>query len=184
MVEMVRCKSCGYVIKKSGLKTKCPACGVPRKLFEPYTDPLSPRRRLLLTLDFHPILAHFPQAFTFSILVLCLFAKSYNGPWLDNIMACLKVICIALPLVVILTFAAGIFDGRIRFRRSTTPLLIRKMLFGGLFFFFSLALMFLSHSPLFAAHLNMAIIAAAGAFVCSSILGWIGARLLNSAFPG
>ena len=186
MSETVICRSCGYIMKKSRLKSLCPACGVPSRLFESYVDPLSSRRRLLLRLDIHPVLAHFPQAFTFSALILCIAARYLSGLWLAKILACLEILCITLPFVGMLTFAAGLFDGRVRFRRIVTPLLVRKMIVGGLFLLLSLAIALLtvSHSPLAQPLLNAVTLLVTAAFVCSAMLGWIGTGLLNSKFPG
>lgn len=42
MEELVRCKSCGFIMEKGKLKDKCPACGVAAKMFEPYIEKVSP----------------------------------------------------------------------------------------------------------------------------------------------
>ena len=39
MANLIRCKACGYVTREGKIKDVCPACGVPAKMFEPYTDP-------------------------------------------------------------------------------------------------------------------------------------------------
>ena len=54
--ELVRCRPCGYVMKKSELGTGvCPACGLPHTVFEPYREKVSAKRLFLLGLDIHPI---------------------------------------------------------------------------------------------------------------------------------
>ncbi len=68
-MAQLKCKACGYIIDEKKLGDVCPACGVPRKAFEPWTDDMSPRRRVLLTLNLHPIALHFPQAFSAMIPV-------------------------------------------------------------------------------------------------------------------
>jgi hypothetical protein len=45
-----------------------------------------------------------------------------------------RVLSIFLPFSVILAFAAGLFDGNLRFHKVTTPVLIRKIVVGSLFF--------------------------------------------------
>lgn len=178
MPDAVICKSCGYVMRRSRLRDRCPACGVPSRQFQPYTDPMSFRRRLLLTLDIHPVLAHFPQAFTFSILGLSVAVRFLSNPWLPKALACLELLCLALPFTVALAFLAGLLDGRVRFRRVATPLLERKMALGSLFFLCSLGLALAPTSLPVITGLS------AAAFACSAGLGWIGTKLLNSSFPG
>ena len=51
--ELVRCRPCGYVMKKSELDKigVCPACGLPHNVFEPYREKVSPKRLFILSLD-------------------------------------------------------------------------------------------------------------------------------------
>lgn len=186
MKEQVICKSCGFVMAVADLKERCPACGVPSRMFEPWKDPLSPSRRLLLTLDIHPVLAHFPQAFTFSILLLCLILRFLPDLWMAKAGACLEILCLALPLTVILTFTGGLIDGKVRFRKVATPLLRRKMALGSLLFLLSVTAAWLaaSFSPLTGFRLNQLTAVAVLAMVCSAMLGWWGTKLLNAKFPG
>lgn len=186
MNELTICKSCGYVMRRSRLKEVCPACGVPAKMFEPYTDRLSPRRRFLLLLDIHPVMTHFPQAFTATLLILCGVALAFRGQPCPNLTATISVLGVILPFVVGLSFLAGLLDAKIRFRRVRTPLLIWKMALGGLFFLLSCGIFAVvatqppTEPKVLVAVLGLSI----PAVVCSSILGILGVRLLNSAFPG
>ena len=45
----------------------CPACGLPRKVFEPYRERVSINRLRLLNLDLHPIVIHLSQAMVIAI---------------------------------------------------------------------------------------------------------------------
>ncbi len=45
----------------------CPACGLPRKVFEPYRERVSINRLRLLNLDMHPIAIHLSQAMVIAI---------------------------------------------------------------------------------------------------------------------
>ena len=58
--ELVRCRPCGYVMKKSELDKVgvCPACGLPHTVFEPYREKVSANRLFILGLDIHPIVIH------------------------------------------------------------------------------------------------------------------------------
>ena len=59
MANLIRCKACGYVTCEGKIKDVCPACGVPAKMFEPYTDPVSEKRRRFLASIFIPLLCIF-----------------------------------------------------------------------------------------------------------------------------
>ena len=72
--ELVRCRPCGYVMKKSELGTGvCPACGLPHTVFEPYREKVSAKRLFLLGLDIHPIAIHLSQTFVAMIPGLMIF---------------------------------------------------------------------------------------------------------------
>jgi hypothetical protein len=136
---MMRCTSCGYVTAEAKLKGVCPACGVPRKRFEPWTDPVSPKRRALLDLNLHPIVINFTVAFTASAFALSLFAILFPAFLAGMATNVLVVLTALLPLAVLAGWATGVLDGKVRFRRATTPLLLRKMTMGGSVFVETLA---------------------------------------------
>ncbi len=139
MAAMMRCKSCGYTIAEEKLKDACPACGALRKMFEPWTDPLGPKRRALLEMELHPIVIHFTVAFSASAFALSLFSLAFPR-FLAGLATNMFVVMAALlPLTVLAGWAAGVFDGKVRFRRVTTPLLVRKMVMAGAVFLESLA---------------------------------------------
>ena len=186
MAELMRCKSCGYVTELARLGEVCPACGVPRKMMEPWKDPVSEKRRMFLWLDIHPIVDHFSVSFAASAFVLSLVAlilpDFYPETLTDILRGCLGV----LPLAVIASFVTGIFDARVRFRRSTTPDLSRKKLYGLALFLFSLtaaAIVFVVGPYAPWARVVDAIVLSAGV-VCAVRLGRIGQGLLQAIFPG
>jgi len=186
MANLIRCKACGYVTCEGKIKDVCPACGVPAKMFEPYTDPVSEKRRMILGLHIHPIMVHFPQAF--SITLFLLIVLSYFTPvkikWMffDAIL----VISFLLPYFVILAIITGLLDGKVRFRKVTTPLLKKKFILGVLLLIISITLAFvtfseqLTASPTYEFFLPLTIIAVA----CSAGLGLIGGHLMEAKFPG
>ena len=150
MKDYVRCKACGYIMERSKLGDKCPACGVSATMFEPYDDKLSEKRRRLLDIHVHPIVVHFPQAFAAFLA------------------------------------AAGIFDGKLRFRRLDTPSLRRKMLFGGIFFFLACAqalVVLVAGLETDASLAAFTLLDAAGLAVAVK-LGLLGAPLFVAKFPG
>ncbi len=186
MKELVRCKSCGYIMEKGKLHGKCPACGVPDKMFEPYSEKIAPVRKFILSLDLHPMLVHFPQAFVTTVLLLSLLAMVVHGRVRDLIVCADTVVGIALPFAVLLAFCAGLLDGKIRFRRVTTPLLVKKIVFGSLFFLLSCGIVALELALPLNAFSTFASIAGLSlvALACAVYLGLMGVGLLNSKFPG
>jgi uncharacterized membrane protein len=186
MAQLLRCRSCGYVLEESRAGEICPACGVPRKMLEPWTDPVSEKRRRVLGIDIHPILVHFPVAFTVTALVACLFSLAFPEAFRQGVTTLLRVLLAALPLVTIAAFCAGLLDGKIRFRRVTTPLLRRKMILGGVLFASTLAaclLTFLVGPYVPWVRIADALLLAAG-FAAAVGLGLIGTKLVHALFPG
>jgi uncharacterized membrane protein len=186
MKEPIRCKSCGFIMEKGKLHGKCPACGVSEKMFEPYEERISPKRKFLLSLDLHPVFVHFPQAFIATIPLLSLIALMTGGSVHATVCSTISVLDFALPLTVLAAFLAGLFDGKIRFRRVTTPLLVRKMAWGSLLFLLSGAIFLIGLlHPVWTNHALLAVLALSLASLgCAAYLGLIGTSLINSKFPG
>lgn len=186
MKELARCKSCGFIMEKDKLHGVCPACGVPDKMFEPYVEKIAPFRKFILSLDLHPIMVHYPQAFSMSVFLLSLLALFTAGGLHDKIVSAIVVLGSVLPVTVILAFCAGVYDGTIRFRRVTTPILKKKIALGALFFLFSCAICAaVVFRPLtgWQAFLSVTGLSLA-AIVCGGYLSRLGTSLLNSKFPG
>lgn len=186
MANLIKCKACGYVANEGSVGDKCPACGVPAKMFEPYTDPVSEKRRRMLGIHIHPVMVHFPQASAFSLFLLALLAFFAPPAIKIALVDTIKVISFFLPLFIIMAFLTGLFDGKIRFRRVTTPFLKIKMMIGGFFLLASIALAAMAFSQKFPASPTHEIFAfltllAAG---CGIALGFIGGKLLVAKFPG
>jgi hypothetical protein len=186
VAELVICKSCGFIMEKSKLRDKCPACGIPAKMFEPYVEKMSPRRKLILSLDLHPVLVHFPQAFIITLFVLSLFALATHGNLRITIVAAITVLGIVLPIVIIGAFFAGIVDGKVRFRRLTTPILKQKTVLGALFFLFSCGIFGVVASQQMGSSASIIVVAllCLPAIVCASLLGLLGTSIINAKFPG
>lgn len=186
MAGLIKCKSCGYVTEEGKIHDVCPACGVPAKMFEPFADPVSPQRRMILKMDIHPIMVHFTVAFTFSLLLLTAGAFFIKGRLLDDIFITAKVIAFFLPITAVLSFAAGLFDGKIRFRKVTTPLLKAKIAASIVFFLLSIAYFLLllkfGFSGLPGLGIMTGVISAALGHVV--FLALIGTSLLEAKFPG
>jgi O-antigen/teichoic acid export membrane protein len=187
MAKLVRCKSCGYIMPAGQLKDKCPACGVPAKMFEPYEDPMGEARRKVLDAHLHPIAVHFPTAFAASLVVLTVGTLVFSGRVRELLACASRLMSLFLPLLVIAAFLLGVMDGWIRFRSvGRSEILKLKVLFGALFFLFAagLTLTVWLWGLGSAAALVVAVVLAAFAFVCSTVLGVFGTRLTSAAFPG
>jgi uncharacterized membrane protein len=186
MAELMRCRTCGYVLEVVRPGEVCPACGVPWKLMEPWKDPVSKKRRSLLLLDAHPIIDHFSISFVASALVLTLFVLLFPALFRQEATALLQALIGVLPLAVIASFVTGLFDGKLRFRRTTTPLLTRKKVLGVLFFVISVAaaaITFLANP--YETWVRIAdLLLMGGGVICGVGLGRIGGRLLLAIFPG
>ena len=187
MKKLVRCKACGYIMLESKLKDKCPACGVPSQMFEPYTDPMSERRRRILDLDLHPIAVHFPISFAVAVLVFTIASIFFGGPVQGFLISTTKLLTVFLPLVVALAFVVGVIDGRLRFRKlNHSQILKKKILYASLFLIVSLGLtLSLWLGGLGTVLLNsIAIVLSAASVGFAVVLSLLGTQILNAAFPG
>ncbi|OGV58367.1 MAG: hypothetical protein A2X49_13015 [Lentisphaerae bacterium GWF2_52_8] len=138
-----------------------------------------------MSLDIHPVFAHFPQAFTFTVLVLSGLCLILSGETRDFLLVTLKTLAVCLPFTVILTFAAGLFDGKIRLKRLHTPLLIKKIVIGGLFIAFSAGgAVLICATPMTTPFMCGFAVLSFCSFLCSIALGLLGVKLLTTRLPG
>jgi hypothetical protein len=186
MAQLVRCKSCGYVTGQSRVRDVCPACGVPAKNMLPYTDPVSQKRRRILALDIHPVIDHFSEAFSFSTLVLSFAGLFLRGSLESYLFDTLITMSFFTPLAVLFSFLSGLLDGKVRFRRVTTPILTRKIMLGSFFFVFSSFMLVLALQPGFpdGGLLKIYVVLNIGAFICGFFLGILGRGLMEAELPG
>ncbi len=186
MAALIRCKSCGFVMEEGRQGDVCPACGVPRKMFEPFTDAVSAKRRGILDVHVHPIIVHFAVSFSVSCLALSLVILLFPGLLPDLVTPTLRLMGGALPLALIATFGSGRFDGRVRFRRAKSRLLLVKTWVGLTFFVLAAAAgtLVILADPRTIWHGAAAALLFAGCTACAFIQGRIGGRLLYALFPG
>jgi len=186
MEEYIYCKACGYIMAKSHFTGRCPACGIPGEaLFEAYTKQLSPGRRFLLDQHIHPIAVHFPQVLILITLLLPLIALVIGNPLREQLQIVAMLAIFVLPLTVLGGICTGLFDGRLRFRRVTTPLLVRKIIASVILQLLSLIILGVYLSSGFSGN-AVWIIAALSAVgtACSIYLGRTGATMFSSFLPG
>ena len=186
MKTWVKCKACGFVMEARKLGEVCPACGVPSKMFEPYVDRVSEQRKRILERHIHPVIVHAPQAFAFFLLFFAVIAPFMSGPLRSELVITIGILAFCLPFTLVGAFLSGMLDGKTRFCRYTTPILMRKIVIASLFFVLSLLLLvFIQARPLQGAGMDVAIILlSAGCLACSMFLGLLGASLMEAKFPG
>ena len=184
MTSFLRCRVCGFIIKEGKLGYRCPACGVPRTAFEPYDDKITEKRRKILDLDIHPVIVHFPQAFSIFILFLTIIIIIFPGFLRSEILCSIPILALFLPLVVAGAIFSGAFDGKTRFKKLNTPHLIKKIIYGTIFFALSIPLAIFSFFAITSEiGLILVLIFSLGCVICGTILGLIGKTLRNAKVP-
>jgi hypothetical protein len=181
MKELVRCRPCGFVIESDKLGDVCPACGMPRKVFEPYRERVSRNRLILLNLDLHPIAIHLSQALVIAIPLLVIitsFFKQFQPDMLNNVLVFSVFI---FPFTLVIAIITGVIDGLTRFKTLSTPILRVKIIFSIIILFLSIGLFFVSkHENLYVLTIVLSILA----FGAGIQLGLWGKKLINVILPG
>ena len=180
--ELVRCRPCGYVMKKSELGTGvCPACGLPHTVFEPYREKVSAKRLFLLGLDIHPIAIHLSQTFVAMIPGLMIFHLIFPNFFPEIIHPVISFSVFVFPLTLLLSFASGLLDGMTRFKTLETPLLKSKIIYSLIIVVLAglVAILFKPETYNF-----WIVLLSLGALVCAVKLGLLGKKLINVILPG
>jgi len=159
----------------------CPACGLPRKVFEPYRERVSRNRLILLNFDLHPIVIHLSQALVIAIPMLVIITNLFKDFYPEILNSVLTFSVFVFPITLFLAIITGIIDGLTRFKTLTTPLLRVKIIFSIIIFFLSVALFFtVPHEKYYILTLVLSILSL-GAGVH---LGLWGKKLINVILPG
>jgi hypothetical protein len=181
MKELVRCRPCGFVMEADKLGDVCPACGLPRKVFEPYRERVSLNRLLVLNLDLHPIAIHLSQALVIAIPILTIIINLF-GHFQPEIMKSVLIFSVFLfPFTLILSICTGVIDGLTRFKTLKTPLLRVKIIFSIIILLLSITLLFV------APHDDYGLITFLLSVLCLAAgvqLGLWGKKLINVILPG
>ncbi len=182
---LLRCRACGYIIDQDKLKDVCPACGLPKTVFEPYKENISRKRSFILNLHMHPITVHFPQAFVVVLIPFILLGIFLGQIYGQDMLTTARVLSLLLPFFSLLAVLTGLIDAKVRFKKLTTPALKIKILFAGIFFI--LSCMIAVFVFLFGFQTNAAaavIILLLLCVGCQIVLGHIGAKLLGARLGG
>jgi rubredoxin len=181
MKELVRCRPCGFVMEASKLGDVCPACRLPRKVFEPFREKVSSNRLILLNFDLHPIAIHLTQSLVIVIPLLVIVTNFFNHFHPEMLKSVLVFSVYTFPFTLILAFVSGIIDGITRFKTLRTPLLRIKIIFSLVILSLSVILFFVApreHYGIMTLLVSMACLAAAVQ------LGLWGKKLINVILPG
>ena len=186
MSEYVRCKACGYIMEAPELKNVCPACGVPASQFEAFKPRIVGKRKKILDFHLHPIILHVPQGFAVSLVFFSIILPFLGeGEIRASVLGAARTLAILLPVAVLAALGTGLLDGKIRFRRVTTPTLVRKIVLGSLFFIFSLGgAAFAAFTSLAGSALIPFGILQLRGLAAGTMLGLLGSRLMETGFPG
>jgi hypothetical protein len=163
----------------------CPACGMPRKVFEPYRERVSNNRLLILNLDLHPIAIHFSQAFVGAIPLLFLLTALFPGFYVEKLTTINIVMIVTLPLTMLLALSTGLIDGFTRFKTFKTPMLIRKIILSVMITVLSgIASVLVITNGLTTKNTLVVVLLILGCLACAVTLGLMGKKLLNVILPG
>ena len=185
MARLMRCKACGFVISESKIKDVCPACGLPKSVFEEYEERISQKRKLILGLDLHPIAVHFPQALATLSAVFLAVGLLLEGSLAAELLSAARLLLILLPFSVLVAIIVGILDGKTRFRRLKTPLLVRKMILAVILLVLSVIVCALVlRSELKTETAGVVLVLLLGCIGCEIGLGKTGVRLICARVRG
>jgi hypothetical protein len=92
---------------------------------------------------------------------------------------------LVLPVSVVGAISSGLIDGKVKFKRLGTPLVLRKIVIGSSLFIISLANAVVVLLAGFQAGARIAVAAlGAACFVCAVLLGQAGKQLILPVLPG
>ena len=181
MKELVRCRPCGFVMDADKLGDVCPACGMPRKVFEPYRERVSRNRLVLLNLDLHPIAIHLSQALVIAIPLLAVITNLFKQFQPEILKDVLSFSVFVFPFTLILAIITGVIDGLTRFKTLATPILRVKIIFSLIILCLSIALFFVAPvKNMYILTLVLSILSLGAGFQ----LGLWGKKLINVILPG
>lgn len=181
MKELVRCRPCGFVMEADKLGDVCPACGLPRKVFEPYRERVSRNRLILLNLDLHPIVIHLSQALVIAIPLLVLITNLMPDFQPEILKHVLIFSVFVFPFTLAMAIITGVVDGLTRFKTLATPLLRVKIIFSFIILSLSIGIFFVApHEDLYIFTIVLSILSLASGIQ----LGLWGKKLIDVILPG
>jgi hypothetical protein len=159
----------------------CPACGLPRKVFEPYRERVSLNRLKILNLDLHPIVIHLSQSLVILIPVLAIVLNFFES-FLPEILNPVFIFAVfVFPFTLALAIVTGVIDGLTRFKTLKTPLLRVKIIFSFIILTLSIVLFFIAPGE---GHFALTLIVSILCLGAGVQLGLWGKKLINVILPG
>jgi hypothetical protein len=159
----------------------CPACGLPRKVFEPYRERVSLNRLRLLNFDLHPIAIHLSQSLVIAIPILVIITRFFQGLYPEVLKNVLTFAVVLFPFTLLLAIITGITDGLTRFKTLKTPLLRVKIIFSLIILSLSIAIFYVAPDEnLYVLTLALSLMSLASGVQ----LGLWGKKLINVILPG
>lgn len=155
-----------------------------RQAFKPVEDNVSDKRRKILNLHLHPIMTHFSNGFSSFLVIIILFTMVFPDFFRTELLNTIFVLSVLLPLAVLITMLAGIFDGKNRFKSLNTPYLKQKLLLGLIFLVLSSVLA--AYAMIFGVALEtllFLLILSSACLLCGGLLGKIGGSLICAKLP-
>jgi hypothetical protein len=159
----------------------CPACGLPRKVFEPYRERVSRNRLMLLNLDLHPIVIHLSQSFVIAIPILVILRNYFHSFQPEIINAVLIFSVFVFPFTLVMSIISGIIDGLTRFKTLATPLLRVKIIFSIIILTLSIIMFLVAPNE---KNYILTIILSILSLGAGVQLGLWGKKLINVILPG
>ena len=159
----------------------CPACGLPRKVFEPYRERVSLNRLLLLNFDLHPIVIHLSQALVIAIPVLTIILNLFSHFQPEIIKNVIIFSVFVFPFTLFMAIVTGVIDGLTRFKTLKTPLLRVKIIFSLIIFTLSIVLFFVGPRENYGI---LTIVLSILSLAAGVQLGLWGKKLINVILPG
>jgi hypothetical protein len=136
-------------------------------------------------LDLHPIAVHFPQAFAAIIPPFILLGVAVGQTIGSDLLATVRVVSVLMPLTVAAAITAGLIDGRTRFKKLSTPIIIKKMTTGSILLILSAATaaVAITYGTDYPGRLFLLILSL-GCIACEIILATLGKTIINAKLPG
>jgi len=170
---------------KDKLRRVCPACGAKVAAFEAYEDRVSARRRFILNLDLHPILVHAPQTFAALLPGLVAVAMLFPAFYPAELGAVIGFSALILPLGVLGAILSGLVDGKVKLKRLSAPLVVRKIAAGSCLLIVSGAnaavVLFGRLGP---ETMSWVLGLGVASLACAVVLGHTGKKLILPILPG
>ena len=137
-----------------------------------------------MSIDIHPIILHIPQGVSAIIPFFALLSMIVPLHYAVRLTAAVEMLVFLLPLSVFGAFISGVFDGKVRFKKISTPALKKKMILGAALFVVTAAMLYIQIAGGVEAMLLPITFLSVFALGLQAILARIGIKLMFAYMPG